>query len=331
MEIEKIYSSQNLSKEFKELVMQECDYKQNILYFIAGCYKIDFHKFFWNFFIKYFDSQEDLMNYVLKKNKFKHNFIHKIVEYQHVPIRELTFKILKENLTSDQYKQVMQTKNREKRNILQIAAYTRHLRFDEHKVTWKIVRESCETDKEFLEIVNEGDWDGTNILCNAVNCQSPDVIKFMIEELEKICTREELTKFLCGIDVLRRNLLLLAAMSIKSLDVHIFLWNMFEKYVEPSQIFENIQPCIGEYRNNILLCAVYENKLEVVQFIWNKIKALITNKEEQMEYLRTKNTYGEDITTWSRRNHSNPRVHKWVKILLSQYGILNCNVNEINK
>jgi hypothetical protein len=152
-----------------------------------------------------------------------------------------------------------------------------------------------------------------------VKCSSNDVLEFLIEELEKVASRDEIRELLSNLDRYRQNLLQAAVWRNKSWKLHEILWTTFRKYFDEEEIKQFVAH-VNNYGSNLLSYAVRFNTKEFTESTWNEIKSFMSH-EEIVEYLKVKRFDGTNLSERSLANKGNPGVHEWVKNLMIEYGI----------
>jgi len=146
------------------------------------------------------------------------------------------------------------------------------------------------------------------------------VFEFMIQELEKIPSRDEIREMLRNLNFLNRILLQSAARNNSS-ELHETLWKTFRKYFENAEILQFIKhdDKIGD---NLLFNATRWNIVKIVELTWNQIKSFL-NHDEQIEYLKKiKQKDGKNLIQVSLENYRyNQEVTIWVKNQMKYYKI----------
>ncbi|KAL7012239.1 hypothetical protein ACKWTF_014709 [Chironomus riparius] len=308
-EIEKYFAVQNLPQNFKKLVKQQDGLQKNILYYAANCDKLEVHETLWELLLKIFEYRDELKDFVLQKDRSGNNFVYVLVETnKNLAIIEWTFKNLKENFSDAQFQEILTSKGWMEMNLLQNAALWSKV-IVIHQFLWKFFRDFCGTDAKYLEMLKEVDELGQNILQNAAWNLSNEFFEFMIQELEKIASQDEIRQMLGNLDKLNQNLLQSAASSNESSELHKTLWKTLRKYFEKSEILQFIKNVDVE-GNNLLFTAVngYKPIKEIVELTWNEIKSFLTH-DEQAEYLTMKgkddknlkqicSKYDKELSAW---------------------------------
>jgi len=313
-EIENYFTTRKIHQKFKELVKQHGD--QNILLLFLDYSNrddcIDLYKTLWELLLKTFEDREELKDFVLQKDTEGLNFVYKLVSRNiNQAIFEWTIKILNETFEKAQFQEILQSKNWNEMILLKYAA----------RSSSSEVQYLCGTNEKFLEMLNESAGTGQNIFQMVVFYSSSEVFEFMIQELEKIASRDKIKEILKRTN--RRenqNLLQLAAMSNRSLELHKSLWKTIREYCEESEITHFIT-YVDYSGNNLLFNVVERNKKEIIELTWNEIKKNL-NHDKQIQYLKLEGENGENLVQCSYRNilHSN-EVTEWVENLIKEYGI----------
>jgi len=239
------------------------------------------HKILWEQLLNTFENRQELAKLLFEKDKNVDSFIHRLVVYNTAEVIEFTIQKHKENLSESDYHEILRSNRYFGRNLLQVAAvYSKEVKT--HQILWKAFRDSCKSDEEFLEIIQEF----CNVLGLAAEFSTGEIFKFIQKELEKIELHEEVKKLLINIGFKSRNLLQLAACQNKSLELHETVWEIIEKYFSSSEILQFIKYC-DVYGHNVLLNAIEYNTKEVKELTWNKVsKIIITIGYENNENLK---------------------------------------------
>jgi len=233
------------------------------------------HDILWEYLLKIFKNQDDLMKLLNEKKQHDNNFIHLLVIFNTADVIEFTLNKFKENLSESNYLEILRSKGQYGRNLLQIAAcFSKVVKI--HQILWKAFRDSCKSDEEFSKILEEVDEDGGNGVLNlAVFFATGEIFKFIQKELKKVAQHEEIRKFLMHLGLYKRNLFQTAIQN-KSLELHEALWKIVEKYFNSSEILQFIKHR-DVYGCNVLLNVTIQNINEVKKLTWNKVtKTLIT-------------------------------------------------------
>jgi len=312
----------NMPQNFINLVEQTDSKKENILHCAAWSNETEFYAQFWETLFEFYKNLDDLTYLILQREYWGNNFIHYLIENNNSSeIIELTFEILKNKLSHDQYKTILHSYGRLDMNLLQTAVW--HSKATQvHQILWKNVRSLCENNEEFLDILNDVDNTERNIFHLAAWSSSCEVFEFMIKELEKTTSSIEIKNILTALDGNNRHLLHEATTKNQSLSLHECLWKTIRNYLEPSEILKFIY-LVDRQGENLLLCAVRNNTKEIVELTWNEIKSFM-NTNEQIEYLTLKGWLGKNLIERSRENFYS-EVSAWVENLLDSYNLNNSN------
>jgi len=187
-QLENFFTNQQLRKFLKE---ENLANKENILRYAAKCNKIEFQETFWKLLLNAFENREELKKLILQGDKIKNNFVHFLLIHNKPEIIEFTIRKIKENFNDDQYKEILISKGQVGRNLLQVAAcFSVDIKM--HQILWKIFRDFNKSDEIFLEFLKEVDNQDNNVFHLAAYFTSKEIFEFMINELEKIATKEEI-------------------------------------------------------------------------------------------------------------------------------------------
>jgi len=322
--IENYFTTRKIHQKFKELVKKHEKFNENILHcFVHRANRddsIDFYKTLWELLLKTFEDREELKDFVLQKDieglNFVYNFVKKNVDQA---IFDWTIKILDETFEKAQLQEILQFKGWNEMILLKYVA--RSSSSEVIKILCNIVQDLCGTNEKCLEMLNESIGNGQNIFNGVVFDSSSEVFEFMIQELEKIASRDKIKEILKRTTSRENlNLLELAAKYNKSLELHKSLWKTIREYCEESEITHFITN-VAIFNINLLFIVVRHNKKEIIELTWNEIKKNL-NHNEQVQYLKLKGKRGGNLIQCSNRNwiHKN-EVTEWVKNLIKEYGI----------
>jgi len=238
------------------------------------------------------------------------NFIYHLISYSKPEIIENTFEILKENLSIDQYQEVLRSKGIRENNLL-LKAATCNKNLETHKVLWKIIINSCNS--EFSIILENKDIRENNIVHLAISNSNCKIFNFMVEEIEKNVSRDEVKNILNDLNFYKENLLQSAALRSNSVKNHENLWKIIEKYFNATEIAEMINNFNTDEENVFHLLVNYNTK-DVLELTWEKIKKYIPNGDDQISYL---NNTEESFCKLSQNNNYDCQVRDWIKKLLN--------------
>jgi len=280
------------------------------------------HEILWDHLLSKFENRQELIKLLFENVKDGINFIHLIVIFNTAGVIEFTLKKLKENLNEPDYQEILKSKGKFERNLLQRAAVNSK-EVKTHQILWKELRDSCKSNEEFLEILEETDEDESDVFNIAAAYTTSEVFEFMISELEKLTNNKEIIrKHLTSFGHGNRNLLQSVATHNKSLETSKIVWKKICKYFDAHEILEFIEHC-DEDDDNLLCCAVHCNTKVIVEFTWNQIKNFINTKDAQIEYLKRKGNQGENLHQLSLNNEENDlEIADWVEQTVKEYQII---------
>ncbi|KAL7012091.1 hypothetical protein ACKWTF_014623 [Chironomus riparius] len=320
-EIENFYSTNGSLEQFKELIKVEDIKECSLLHYAAINNDIKFHKELWDLLLKTFTNREELMDMILKIDQNDHfNFIHNFISNKLNAIAvEFNFKMLKETFTEAQYTAIISSKGPKTSNVLQTAAINSNS-IEIHQILWKIIRESCKTDQEFLIILMDVDAVGRNILRLCAESNSSEIFEFFINELEKIASNEEIKKMMSHLD--NNQVCLLQGLSMKNKDPKLLdtVWLVARKYLEKSEIIRIIEDDCP-FGENLLFLTFLLNDLKLAELTWNQIKKIFSYNE-QVKYLKVKNKKGKNILERAADKKIGNDKIEWVTNLFKEYKIV---------
>jgi len=306
-ELENYFTKQQIKNLLSQKTLSD---EQNVLQYTLWCEEIEFIGTFWKLLLNTFENREELKDLIMQGDKDGNNYVHCLIKFDKPEILELTFRKIKENFNDDQNEEILKSKGKFGRNLLQVAACCSK-DIKTHQFLWKIFRDFYKSDQEFLEFLNQIDIENNNIFHLAAWFSSKEIFEFMIDELEKIASKEEIRNILRTLGMANRNLLQLAVINSKSIELHKYLWKIIRKYFPAFEILKLINHCdVGG--DNILHNTVYWSTKDIAEFIWNQIKKLLTTKEEQIEYLKKKGQHSENQS-------KDPEVRIWVEKIINEH------------
>jgi hypothetical protein len=247
---------------------------------------------------KYFSLQE-ILDMIMQTNKHGRNLLFYAVESSTKEILELTWS--------------------EIRNIIQDEIFCDKL--EHHKALWKIILKSTENKEKLKDLILIKDFRGNNFFLHLVMSSSSNIIEFAFNILKANFSDEQFREIIQSKGYLGRNFLQIATDNVNHIKTHQKRWILIKKYFNSSELLDIINHC-DDNGDNILHDVVYWNKEKIVQFTWNQIKKFIKTKKGQVKYLKTKGHEGCNLLEISSANQSeDPKVHIWVKNLITEYGI----------
>ncbi|XP_070504898.1 uncharacterized protein [Chironomus tepperi] len=259
---------------------------------------LELHETLWKILEIYFDSSEILL-FIKHFDDLGHNLLLNIIVKNTKEIKELTWNKVKKMINSNGYEdtksevieytlqkikeilndsdcqEILRSKGQQGRNLLHRAAVSSK-EVKTHQTLWQIFRNSCNSDDKFLEILQEVDDDGSNILNLVTTFSTGEIFQFMIIELNSFASREEIRKWLRSLGYANRNLLQSAAQQNTCLELHEILWEALEKYFDASEILQFIKHR-DDFGCNMLLNVINKNTKEIKELTWNKVKKVLNS------------------------------------------------------
>jgi len=280
-------------QQFKDFIHQKSsNNNQNILHRAAYCDSIEFHETLWELLLNTLVNREELKNFILDKTEQRHTFISLLIMCNKADIIELTLKKIKENFTNIQQKEILTSKGDIERNLIHCAAAGSE-ELKTHQILWQAIRDICKSDEEYLQILKQTQHLNSNVLHIAILSKTEEIFKFMIEEMERVASREEIKDILNHSCYIGANLLQLAATSKNQcLNFHGFLWKLIQKYFNSSEIGDMIK-LVNESGHNLLLVTVRFSTKDILKQTWDEIKIIL--EEHLVEHLKHMDKCGENI------------------------------------
>jgi len=278
------------------------------------------HEILWESLLKTHNKCEHLVALLSQKDMDEGCFVHLIVEFNKSNVIEFTLKQLKENLCEFHFKKVLTSKGEDGGTLLHIAAKTSK-EISTFQILWKLFLDLSNSDQEFLKTIKELDDKNCNIIDIAAYNSTGEIFEFLLDEIAKIASQDEIRFFLKNLDNYKQNLLQMAATTNEYLNFHEVIWKILQKYFITSEIVEFINHFDVE-GYHLLHCAVIFNSIEIVEFLWAKIIFFITEKDDQINYLEKVTNKEENIVELSEKNAlDDEKVVLWVKDIIRVYEI----------
>ncbi|CAG9811261.1 unnamed protein product [Chironomus riparius] len=269
--LEEIYKSQKIHHEFKKLISHKAvEYSNRCpIQEAAYCSDIKFHETFWELLLKTFNNRQELMDLILQEDTNFGNFIHHQVSQSSDFVVEFTLEKFKELFTNDQYLELLFSKHQSGMNLLQTAAFdSKNIKV--HQLLWKIIKNACKSDQEFLKVIQHVDMLGFNLFQIASYQATSEIFKFMLQELESLTTFEEIRKILGN----KSWTLFFHSFKLNnSLKYQQYLWTVIRKYLHKSEVLE-MMTFVDD--NEKYLCTVAaRNSKSIADYTWKEIDSFL--------------------------------------------------------
>ncbi|XP_070508737.1 uncharacterized protein [Chironomus tepperi] len=293
-EIQIMYSTYCSSHQLKLFFKLENSKGFISLDFLVAHPDVNLHRDFWDILLDTIVNRDELMDLILKNDKLNNsNYFHKLMLNMNSAVIELVVDILQHNLTKSQFTEIIKSHGIKDLTLLQIAAVASKV-IDVHRLIWKLVRQTCSSDDEFLTKILKISSDGSNILQYSAQGSTKDVFEFIIMELEKRITADDIYKMLIHRNIYGYSMIHYCVMQNLLPDLHTSVWNVMRRYLSKSDIVHLIQHVNDESGENILHSVVIKNSLQIVQITWNEIRQYLTY-DEQIQYLKSVNKAGKNL------------------------------------
>ncbi|XP_070497756.1 uncharacterized protein [Chironomus tepperi] len=256
-EIRKL-SDKQICKAFA--AQKSLENQQTILHYAAISTNIEIHKELHQLIQDTFEDREELKNFMLQKDRNGNNFLHILVSTNKSEVIEISIKFIKENFSCATNEDILMKSGL---NLLHIAAqYSKDVKT--HQILWKVIRDISKSEDEIIKLIKNVNGSGNNVLHLAVSNSTNVILKFILNELEKIALKNEIKMLLSTSNSLNQNLLQLAAKDNKSMELHNYLWKIFGKYFEDSEIKELINHADSNWGNLMSIVNQF-NSPEVIE------------------------------------------------------------------
>lgn len=274
------------------------------------------HEILWNHLLTKVESHGKLKNLLAIKSRDE-LYLHLLITFNNLNVIKKTFQILKEHLNDSQFQEILKLQGNQKRNL-----FHRSILVKKPKVVeflWKTYLSVCKSSSEFLDIILETDEDGNNIFNLAACYATPEILNFLNEESEKTFLRQEVIKIMTNLNFQKQNLLQLACMNNKFSELNEIIWKIIDKNFNNLEKIEFIKSCDKD-GFHILSTAIYYGNKEVVFLTWSKILNVLSEKDDQIQYLSHKTTKNENIFQLALQNKlKDGFVIDFVKNLIQKY------------
>lgn len=324
-ELESILRTSNATKVFERILFLNMKLDGFEAFFrVAACDIGEYHERLWFWFFSLIENRDVIKYSILQKSNIGVCFLVNMLRYSTPKIVEYLISLWQLNLEPDQFQEILEEKAVFNTNLLQKAAYcTRNI--ETHKFLWKLYRNSCSSDSDFLKILADEDKFVFNVIMVVAMFNSGEILNFMIEELEKIATRDEIRRLLASFyyeSTFNRHFLLSAVNRNKSLEFHQTAWTVLKNYFtkpEILQIINYLEDNIQSHNTNLLGNAIFWNTKEVAEYTWMEIKNYIPEKEDQAAYL--KKNVKLNILELALDNEFDSDMMPWAEELVCEYNI----------
>ncbi|KAG5668641.1 hypothetical protein PVAND_016576 [Polypedilum vanderplanki] len=112
---------------------------------------------------------------------------------------------------------------------------------------------------------------------------------------------------------MNKNLLFVAAVKVKKLKLHKYMWSVMGTFYETHKKFTDLVLKTNEDGYNVLQLAVIHNKLEIIQWIFSKIDREVFNPNELQNFIKSSSTKDDkNILHLAAQHNSDPAVHVWL-------------------
>ncbi|KAG5666489.1 hypothetical protein PVAND_014513 [Polypedilum vanderplanki] len=257
--------------DMKKMLRMKCPiFKSRTFLHLCAFFKsFDFHQTVWKL-LKY---RDDFYKIMLIPDENGNNFLHLIVAFSNKLVIEFTFNQIKINFLS-RYSEFLSIKGFNGRNLLQCAV-TRQRQIFALEYMCEFFRHEF-GDGDFLDILEQRDENGDNLICTIIAFSSVEVFDFMINYIKehypncvKILLKTENDKY-------EMNLLELAVMHNKSIELHKYLWKIIKDNFDRNEIIRMIENR-HRFGCRLLHFAANKNSKEIVEFTYNKMKEYLND------------------------------------------------------
>jgi hypothetical protein len=110
-----------------------------------------------------------------------------------------------------------------------------------------------------------------------------------------------------------KNLLFVAAVKVKWLKLHKYMWSVMGIAHETHKKFTELVMKTDENGYNVLQLAVMHNKLEIIQWIYGKLDREVLNERELLEFFRKPAEKDDkNVLQLAAQHNEDPKVHEWL-------------------
>jgi len=273
---------------------------------------IKFHELLWKNLIDYHETTEEIKNLMLKKDINGDNYLHLILIHNNFEIFKLTMEMLRKVLNDTQFHEILTSKGARNENTINRAVSAQE-NVQVHKFLWAATKASCKSNEEFLKILKEVSVQHVNVFDITACCSSGEIFRFIIEELEKVASLNQIREILCHNCNWERNILQSAAFQNKNLSLHECLWVVLEKYFNLSEILEFIVHIDLDSCN--FLQRLTANTNDIISFGWNKVKKYLSEINAGSTKIEEVEEVMKNILEFGYKNTKNKKVLnlKWIE------------------
>ena len=115
-----------------------------------------------------------------------------------------------------------------------------------------------------------------------------------------------------------RNLLMVAAVKVKNMRLHKWMWSVMGVAYETHVKFKELAMKTDENGRTMLQLAVMHNKLEIIQWIWKKLDKEVFNVKELRNFFTKIDLTGKNILHLAAEHCKDPKIHDWLWEMASQ-------------
>lgn len=281
-----LFTFKNSLHKFKEFLLSKCSsFGYNVFHLAALNSNLEFHKHLWKLLRLTYDNGEELKNAFLEKDNNGNNFLYHIIINGKFKIIELTFEMMKKELSENLYDEILNSKSANERNLLHVAL-SGNKNIQTHKTLWKVLYDSCKSQEKFIKMLSEADAENNNILNISASHSTRKVLEFMIEKLEKFMSKNKIKEMLRNENYNKDNILHLSFSRNCSFGIHAILWEILHKYLTHLEILEVMRRKNNKMKSALMILAS-QNNFEVINFVWTEIKGCLkTNESTAVEIIK---------------------------------------------
>jgi len=148
-----------------------------------------------------------------------------------------------------------------------------------HKIFWRLLLNTFESQEDLLDLIMQGDKDGNNYVHYLIIYSKPDIIEFSFEKIKEKFSSEKYEQILKSKGYCGRNLLHQAAFKSSDIKTHQTLWKIIRDFYKSDRGFLEFFKEVDGDGDNVLHIAACRASKEIFEFMMNQLEEIASNKE----------------------------------------------------
>ncbi|KAL7012229.1 hypothetical protein ACKWTF_014702 [Chironomus riparius] len=222
-----------------------------------------------------------------------------------------------QNLAQTFKELVKQQNRRGKENILHYAAYCNKI--EVHETLWELMLKTFEDRDELEDLILQVDKINNNFVHELVEQnKNPAIIELTFKNLKEKFS-DHFQEILTPKGFWKMNLLQAAAIRLKVIEIHQFLWKFFRDFCGTDEKFLEMLKEVDKNRENILqVNARWNSSSEIFEFMIQELEK-ITSPVEIRQMLRNLNDENQNLLQPAARRNKSSEFHKTLWKTLRKY------------